>query len=295
MKQHGLNVFSSGHQFLETPRWHDGQLWASDFFAKKVLRFHPDGSADTVAELSGAPSGLGFLGDGSVLVVSQADAKVLRIDTSGSTAEYADFSDIAGGLGNDMLVTETGHAYVGNFGFAVLQEAPKPTNLAHIDAAGKVTRVEGDVTFPNGAALTPDGSLLLAETFAHRISAFDINGDGSLTNHRVWAQLPDTYHPDGIAFDAAGGVWFGNAMTSDDDSGFYRVVEGGEITDKIPVDGAWAVACAFGGPDLETLYLTCNATSLQDFQEGRSAGYIATATVGRSGARVDGAARESVA
>ncbi|MFE7418060.1 SMP-30/gluconolactonase/LRE family protein [Rhodococcus sp. NPDC057529] len=295
MKKHELNMFSSGHQFLETPRWHDGQLWASDFFAKKVLRFHPDGSAETVAEIAGAPSGLGFLPDGSILVVSQADNKVLQINDSGSITEYADFSAIAGGLGNDMVVTETGHAYAGNFGYAVGEEDPKPTNLAHIDPAGNVTRVDGDVTFPNGGALTPDGKLLLAETFAHRISAFDINDDGSLANHRVWAQLPETYHPDGIALDAAGGVWFGNAMTSDEDSGFYRVEEGGDITDKIAVEGAWAVACAFGGPDLETLYMTCNATSLEDFFQGRSSAYIATATVGRCGARTGGPTRQSVA
>lgn len=283
MKQHTPTGFASGHRFLESLRWHDGRLWASDFFSGTVLTFDADGHATTVTEVPGAPSGLGFLPDGSTLVVSQADATVQRIAADGALSTYADFSDIAGGPGNDLLVTGAGHAYVGNFGFAVGTEDPRPTVLAHIDPEGKVHRVEGDVLFPNGMALAPGGVLLLAETFLHRITAFDVADDGSLSRPRAWAQLADGFMPDGIALDDEGGVWFGNALTTGDDAGFYRVVEGGELTDKVPVTGAQAISCAFGDDDLGTLYMACNATTLEDFVQGRSTAVVATARVGRTG------------
>jgi sugar lactone lactonase YvrE len=284
MKIHHSTPFATGHQFLEALRWHEGALWASDFFSRHVLRFSPDGSATVVAEIPGAPSGLGFLDDGSVLVVSQADATILRIANDGTLSTYADFSAVASGPGNDLLVTPTGHAYVGNFGFVLGQDQPKPTNLAHVDLQQRVRRVDPEVLFPNGMAQTPRGEVLLAETFLHRISAFDVAPDGSLTNLRVWAQLDESYHPDGVALDTNGGVWFGNALTDGDQSGFYRVLEGGEITDRVPVFGAQAIACTFGGANLSQLYMSCNATTMEDFIEGRSTAVIAVADVGQSGA-----------
>jgi len=284
MQLHASTTFAIGHRFLEGLRWHDGRLWATDFFAKTVLTFAADGSATVVAEIPGAPSGLGFLADGSTLVVSQADATILRIHADGTRTVYADFSDIAGGPGNDMLVTADGHAYVGNFGFAIGTEDPKPTALAHVTPDGAVHRVEGDVLFPNAMALTPEGGLLMAETFRHRIAVYDIAPDGSPTNQRTWAQLPENVMPDGIALDVDGGVWFGNALTNGEDAGFYRVLEGGEITDKVPVVGAQAVGCAFGGEDLATLYMSCNATDLEQFLQGRSIGTVVAADVGRRGA-----------
>ncbi len=283
MKLHSLTEFASGHQFLEGLRWHDGRLWASDFFSRKVLTFAADGTATTVAEIPGSPSGLGFLADGSTLVVSQADATVTRIAPDGVLSTYADFSSIAGGPGNDLLVTADGHGYAGNFGFAIGAEDPKPTALAHIEPDGTVHRVEGDVLFPNGMAVTGDGTLLVAETFRHRISAYDIGPDGRPANQRTWAQLAESFSPDGIALDRDGGVWFGNALTMGEDSGFYRVVEGGEITDKVPVTGAQATACAFGGDDLGTLYMSCNITTVEEFVQGQSKAVVAVAVVGRNG------------
>lgn len=284
MNQHELSIFSTGHEFLEGTRWHDGSLWASDFFTKTVKRFAADGSHQTVVEVDGAPSGLGFLPDGSVLVVSQADKRVLKVEHDGTQSVHADFSQFAGGIGNDMLVTTAGHAYVGNFGFALGEEEPKTTRLVHVDPNGKVQQVGGELLFPNGMAIQNGSVLLVAETWNHRITAFDIAADGSLSNQRAWAQLDDAYHPDGIALDADGGVWFGNALTLEEDSGFYRVVEGGEITDKVRNPGAWSVACAFGGANLDTLYMTCNTTTLEEFHFGKSSAAIATAKVGRKGA-----------
>lgn len=186
-----------------------------------------------VAKVEGTPSGLGFLPDGSLLVVSQAPAKVLRIAHDGTTTEHADFSHIATGLGNDMLVSPSGHAYVGNFGFALGTEDPQTTNLAHVDPEGHVRRVPGEVLFPNGGALTADGrTLLLAETFTHRISAFDVAPDGSLTNLRPGLNFRTRSTRTASPWTATAA--FGNALTMGEDSGFYRVLEGGAITDHIP-------------------------------------------------------------
>lgn len=283
MRVHEPAPFSSGHQFLESPRWHDGKLWASDFFTQEVLTFDGDGVSSPVAKVDGTPSGLGFLPDGTPLVVSMAERTIYKILPQGQLIRHADFSAVAGGLGNDMYVSSTGHAYVGNFGFALGEEEPRPTQLAHVHPDGTVEAAPGEVLFPNGTIQTPDGRLLVAETFGHRISAFDIADDGSLTNHRVWAQLDEKFHPDGVALDTDGGLWFGNAIATGEDGGFYRVVEGGELTDRVKVEDAWAVACAFGGDKHETLYLVCNATTLEEFAAKRSAGYIATAHVGRTG------------
>lgn len=287
MDKHDSAVLSTGHQFLEGLRWHDGHLWASDFFAKRVVRFEEDGSFETVATIEGTPSGLGFLPDGTPLVVSQADRKVLTISSGGELSEYADFSHLAGGLGNDMLVTQNGHAYVGNFGYALGEEDPKPTSLAHITPDRVVHKVESEVTFPNGTVLTADGgTLLVAETWDHRISAFDVAPDGTPSNKRVWAQLDDAYNPDGIALDTDGGVWFGNVLVSGDGGGFFRVSEGGTVTDQIVVgSSAWGVSCAFGGEGSEVLYLSCNTSTFEDFGQGRSKGVIASAAVGRAGTR----------
>lgn len=119
MKNHSLQTISSGHGYLEAPRWHDGRLWASDFFGKHVLHFEEDGSHTAFATLEESPSGLGFLQDGSVLVVllDPTKKKVVRIASDGSVSEYADIAHIARGMANDMLVSPSGHAYIGNFGF----------------------------------------------------------------------------------------------------------------------------------------------------------------------------------
>jgi sugar lactone lactonase YvrE len=197
----------------------------------------------------------------------------------------ADLSDLCGGDANDMLVLDD-HAYIGNFGFDLAGGAdPATTQLIHVTPDGAVSAVPGDVLFPNGMALHPDGStVLLAETLAHKISAFDRQPDGTLSGYRTWAKLPQTHSPDGMAVDSDGGVWYANALTEGPESGFYRVEEGGKITDQLLVPDAWGVAATFGGPDNDVLYLVTNATTLPDFAHGKSSGYVRTADVGRRGA-----------
>jgi sugar lactone lactonase YvrE len=145
-----------------------------------------------------------------------------------------------------------------------------------------VNPVEGELAFPNGMVVDGE-TLIVAETYAHRLTAFKIDDDGGLIRPQVWARLGDDQHPDGIALDSDGGVWYANAQTTGDTSGFYRVEEGGRITDRIAIDGAWAVACTFGGEDLSELYVLCARTSLEDFYAGRSDGFVGRANVGRRG------------
>jgi sugar lactone lactonase YvrE len=279
-----MTDLSEGHGYLEAPRWHDGKLWVSDFFRKQVITLTEDGSVEKVLDVENSPSGLGFLEDGSVLIVSQHDRKVLRLAPDGSVHEHADLAEVSRGIANDMLVSASGHAYVGNFGFDLGTEEPRTTNLAHVRPDGTVTAVPGDVLFPNGMGILPDGTtLVLAETWAHRISAFDIQSDCSLTNYRVWAEVPDNMSPDGLAVDSDGGVWFANALTEGPESGFYRVEQGGAITDAILSPDSWGVACEFGGRQRDVLYLICNDTTLERFGEGDSHGMVRTADVGRRG------------
>lgn len=283
---HKFNELSSGHGFLESPRYHDGRLYLSDFFNTRVIVMDPkDGSWEKIADVPTSPSGLGFLADGSMLIVSQHDHKLLRRAADGTTTVHADLAAFCGGDANDMRVVD-GHAYIGNFGFDLAGGAePRPTNLIHVNPNGEVSTVPGDVLFPNGAELHSDGkTFLLSETFAHKISAYDRQPDGTLINYRTWAELPETHSPDGMTVDSDGGVWYGNALTEGPESGFYRVEEGGKITDQILVPDGWAVAATFGGPDNDVLYLITNATTLPDFAEGKSAGYVRTASVGRRGA-----------
>ncbi|MCD2114592.1 SMP-30/gluconolactonase/LRE family protein [Rhodococcus rhodochrous] len=286
MRMHHFTEFSAGHGYLEAPRYRDGKLWVSDFFAAHVITVDTtDGSIEKIFDVPNSPSGLGFLSDGSLLVVSQHDHKLLHRAVDGTVTVRADLAPFCGGDANDMLV-HNDHAYIGNFGFDLAGGAePRTTRLIHVSPSGGATQVPGDTLFPNGTEVHPNGTtVLLAETLAHKISAFDLTPDGTLGNYRLWAQLPDTHNPDGIAVDADGGVWYANALTEGPESGFYRVEEGGVITDAILVPDAWGVAATFGGPDNDILYLVTNATTLSDFAEGKSAGRIRMAHVGRRGA-----------
>ncbi|MGW5301661.1 SMP-30/gluconolactonase/LRE family protein [Rhodococcus aetherivorans] len=283
---HFYSKLSSGHGFLESPRFHNGTLYLSDFFNGRVITMDPTTGAWTkIADVPNSPSGLGFTDDGGILIVSQHDHKLLRRDPNGTITEFADLSKYCGGDANDMRVVN-GHCYIGNFGFDLAGGAdPETTNLIHVTPDGTVSAEPGDVLFPNGAELLPDGTtLLLSETLAHKISAFQVQPDGSLTDYRTWAQLPETHNPDGMTVDSDGGVWYANALTEGPESGFYRVEEGGEITDRILVEKGWGVALTFGGPDNDILFLVNNDTTLPDFAQGRSAGYVLTAKVGRRGA-----------
>lgn len=258
-------TIAEGFHFLEAPRWRDGRLWFSDFYGHLVRSMREDGSDLRVeAEVPGQPSGLGWLPDGRLLVVSMTDRKVLRREPDGTLVVHADLAEHAGGHVNDMVVDGQGRAYVGNFGFDLMGGAPlEPAGLHRVDPDGRVTLVADDLWFPNGSVITPDGVLLVGETFGNRVTAFDLTADGLLVNRRVWAEfgpLPADrgveqliaqarVAPDGCCLDAEGGLWIADAVGAR----LIRVVEGGKITDEID-PGTPVYACGLGGADGTTLF-----------------------------------------
>lgn len=245
-----------GLAFPEAPRWHDGKLWFSDFYTHQVHCIGADGALKTVVDVPGQPSGLGWLPDGRLLVVSMHDRCLLRLDASG-LATVADLSGLAPSHCNDMVVDRQGRAYIGNFGFDMFNKEPvTPTVLLLVQQDGQARVVADDLLFPNGCVITPDQStLIVAETFGKRLTAFDIAADGSLGRRRVWADLGEA-SPDGICLDAEGAVWVASPPTSE----FLRVREGGEIAERIKVSNQ-AIACALGGPDGRTLYMVTGRVS----------------------------------
>lgn len=265
---------AEGFCFLEAPRWRDGRLWFSDFYRHQVMSMHADGSdLREEASVPEQPSGLGWLPDGRLLVVSMRDRRVLRREPDGTLAVHADLSGTATGHANDMVVDDRGRAYVGNFGFDLMAGAPlEPAVMCRVDPDGRVTEVADDLWFPNGCAITADGVLLVVETFGNRITAFDRTDDGGLTNRRVWAEfgpLPTDREVgpalgqlrvagDGACLDAEGALWIADAIGDR----LVRVVEGGAITDEIK-PGTPVYACALGGADGTTLF----ACAAPDFHE----------------------------
>ena len=267
-----LRTISRSHGFPEAPRWRDGKLWYVEFFSRQVRRTDLSGNEEVVATLEAMPGGLGWLPDGTPLVVSQNDFKVLKIGKDGSTSLHADLSQHCRGAANDMMVDAKGRAYVGHHGFDFFGKAePKPASLVLVDPDGSVREVAGDLVFPNGIAILPGGKrLVVAESFANRLTAFDIAEDGSLSNRQVFAQLTDDT-PDGIACDNEGGVWFGSPMTQR----FARVDANGKQTASISnEDGRWAVACALGGDDGRTFFGVSAATTPEDMPHGKSEAFV---------------------
>ena len=247
-------VLAEGLSFPEGPRWHEGAFWFSDMHAGQVYRLDDGGVLSTVASVPGSPSGLGWLPDGRLLIVSMQDHRLLRQESDGTLTEVADLSALATHRCNDMVVDARGRAYIGNFGFDLDGgEPPRKTNLVLATQDGSVRAVASEVSFPNGAVITPDQrSLILGETFAGQLTAFDIAEDGSLENRRVWASLPGVA-PDGICLDAEGAVWVASPISSE----VVRVREGGVVLERIPVE-TQAFACMLGGPEGATLFV-CTA------------------------------------
>lgn len=259
-----FNQLGPTGNFYEAPRWHDGAWWVSDFYAHKVLKIEADGRSTTVVEVENQPGGLGWLPDGSLLVVSMRDQRVLRV-VDGNASVYAELGSLFGGWANDMWVTSAGYAYVGNFGFDLFDPdaLTSRTCLAVISPDGRVGVAADDLAFPNACMVTPDGrELVVNETLAGCHTAFTIAADGSLANRRTWARIgtapvdPDhaladlEYGPDGACFDAEGRLWVADAFGQR----VLLVEEGGRVTREIPMpDGLNAYACCVGGTRGHTL------------------------------------------
>ncbi|HSS36682.1 MAG TPA: SMP-30/gluconolactonase/LRE family protein [Patescibacteria group bacterium] len=235
----------------ESPRWHDGRLWLSDMGAREVVAVDLDGRSEVVARVPTGLTGIAFLPDGRLVLDTTIDGALLRLEPDGSLAPYADLTGLADPPWSDLIVDGRGNAYVGNLGFDFLAGAPPaPGFLALVTPDGNARRVADDLAFPNGVAVTPDNAtLIVAESYAARLTAFTIGADGSLADRRVWADLPGAY-PDGICIDAEGAVWFAEVPGRR----CVRVREGGEVLASIELDRG-CFACTLGGPDGRTLFL----------------------------------------
>ena len=253
-------VLAEGLHFGEAPRWREGRLWFSDFYDHAVKTVDLVGRVEVAVEVPGQPSGLGWLPDGSLLVVSMLDRRVLRL-VDDQLVVHADLSEVATFHCNDMVVDAMGRAYVGNFGFDLHAEVARRgfrsmvldhplADLALVHPDGQIRIAARGIDFPNGCVVTPDGTtLIMAETLGQRLTAFRIGADGTLSDRRVFAELPRR-SPDGICLDADGAIWVADAMRNE----CVCVADGGEVLDVVFTDEL-CFACALGGPDGRTLFM----------------------------------------
>jgi sugar lactone lactonase YvrE len=260
-----------GLAFGEGPRWHDGRLVFSDMHRHVAEAVDLDGTRDVLCEVPGRPSGLGWLPDGTMLVVSMTDRRVLRLGAGGGLDEHADLSELASGQCNDMVVGPDGTAYVGNFGFDLMGGEPfRPAELIRVAPDGTAVVEDHDMAFPNGPVITPDGATLIVAQSAGR--------NGHLEGRRTWADL-GTGVPDGIALDADGAVWYADPRANR----CVRVAEGGEVLDTVEVDRG-CYACALGGPERRHLFLLTAATSRPEEAAEQLSGRIEVVEVDVPGA-----------
>jgi sugar lactone lactonase YvrE len=243
-------ILMTGIAFGESPRWHDGRLWFCDWGAQELIAVDLEGRSEVVERVPSFPFCIDWLPDGRLLIVSARDRALLRREHDGSIVTHADLSGLSEKPWNDIVVDGRGNAYVGNIGFDMGEEDFAPGILARVGPDGSVQQVADDVAFPNGVAVTPDGStLILAESYGNRLTAFDIAPDGGLANRRVWADLGGGY-PDGICIDADGAVWYADVPNRR----CVRVREGGEVLQTVELDRG-CFACALGGPGGRTLFM----------------------------------------
>lgn len=235
----------------ESPRWHDGRLWLSDWGTREVLAVDLDGTNEVIVRPSTFPFCIDRLPDGRLLIVSGSDGLLLRREPDGSLVTHADLSRLSGSAWNDIVVDGRGNAYVNDIGFDFPDGEFAPGTVALVTPDGSARRVAGDVAFPNGMAVTPDNStLIVAESYAARLTAFDIAADGSLSNQRVWADLGEGAAPDGICLDVEGAVWYADVPNER----CVRVREGGAVLQTVDLDRG-CFACALGGADGGTLFM----------------------------------------
>src|SRR3954454_22450286 len=245
-------VLRDGLRIGESPRWHGGRLWVCNWGAGEILALAPDGSCtEVVAAPAGIPFCIDWLPDGRLLVVAGQEGKLVRHEPDGSLAVCADLSEVSRGAWNEIVVDGRGNAYVNGGGFNMMAGEPfVPGVIARIAPDGRTTQVAADLHFPNGMALTPDDrTLLVAESYGRRLTAFDVLANGELANRRVWAPLGDGV-PDGICVDAEGAVWYADVPNRC----CVRVAEGGEVLARVEADRG-CFACVLGGVDGLTLFI----------------------------------------
>ncbi len=246
-----MTVLMDGIAFGESPRWHDGRLWFSDWGAHQVIALDPDdGSHEVVVSIPSFPLCIDFLPDGRLLVVDSAQRRLLRREPDGSMVTHATLAEFSEKPWNDIVVDERGNAYVNGIGYDFPGGEPAPGLLVLVTPQGDVRKVAEDLSFPNGMAITADGAtLIVAESHGNRLTAYAVDPNGDLADRRVWAGAGDD-HPDGICVDADGAVWYADVANRH----CVRVREGGDVLATVDLDRG-AFACALSRGDQPQLYV----------------------------------------
>jgi sugar lactone lactonase YvrE len=271
-------LLMTGISFGESPRWHDGRLWFADWGAQELIAVDAEGVSEVVLTMGSGflPFCIDWLPDGRLLVVSAGERAILQREPDGGLAKRADLSGLSEHAWNEIVVGGRGNAYVNNIGFDMAGGEFAPGIVAVVTPDGSARQVADGIAFPNGMAITPDGStLIVAESYAAKLTAFDIEADGGLSNRRSWAALGEGAAPDGICLDADGAVWYGDVPNRH----CRRVAEGGEVLQTIELDRG-CFACALGGDHGRTLFMVAREwQGLESFGGDERTGQIVTARV----------------
>ncbi|MFC0624685.1 SMP-30/gluconolactonase/LRE family protein [Kribbella deserti] len=262
-----LSTLMTDLVMVESPRWHDDRLWFADWGTRQLIAVDLAGRSEVILEMPSMPFCFDWLPDGRLLVVSGGEARILCREPDGALTTYADLSGLSTHAWNEIVVAPDGNAYVNGINFDFPMGEFRPGLIALVQPDGSVSQVAADVAFPNGMAITPDGStLIVAESYADRLTAFDLTSTGALTNRRVWADLGKGAAPDGICLDPTGAIWYASVPQQR----CTLVGEGGDVLKTVPLDRG-AFSCALGGPDQRTLFITANDYSPEMFttQSGR--------------------------
>ncbi len=253
VKQNEPRVFVSGLEFGEAPRWHEGRLWVSDWGTQEIIAIDPDGTREVMVRLklpSFQPICMDWQRDGRGLIVSSTANVLLRRESDGTLETFAKLSQLPALGWNEIVVDGRGNAYVNGGGSFTPGDQSALGVIALVTPDGEVRQVADGLVFPNGMAVTPDNSrLIVAESQASKLTAFDIAADGSLSNRGVWADLGEHY-PDGICLDEEGAAWYADVPNKQ----CVRVREGGEVLQVVDLDRG-CFACMLGGADRKTLFM----------------------------------------
>lgn len=268
-----IRLLTGGLGFPEGPRWHDGRLYVSDIFRRRIVAVGLDGSVEHVVDVPGRPAGLGFAPDGALIIAVASERRLLRY-VDGQVEELADLAGHGTGTLNDLYVDDQGRAYVGSLGIDLwdpdpstldveVEEDPDAAPIGSLQLVtpdGDVQTVATEIDFANGITQLLDPSVLVvAESHSHKLTAFDVAPDGTLSNRRVHLQFDDDINPDGIWLDADGGLWVASFSSNE----VLRVDSSGEITDRIGRDGM-TLAVVLGGPDGRSLFIAQTTFSSPD-------------------------------
>src|SRR5215813_5451554 len=246
-----VQILMSGLAFVESPRWHEDRLWFSDWVARELIAVDLEGQSEVVIRMPSFPFSIDWLSDGRLLVVSGREGLLLRREPGGALLTHANLTGLSDKGWNEIVVDGRGDAYINGGGFDLMAgEKFAPGMIALVSPNGSARQVADGIAFPNGMVVTPDNkTLIVAESYGKRLTAFDIDGDGGLSNRRVWADLGDGV-PDGICLDAEGAVWYADVPNKR----CARVREGGEMLQTIALDRG-CFACMLGGADKRTLFM----------------------------------------